>query len=222
MIKLNFYDSNFVDYDLEPLEKELKKLPPLHRLAFAASMGERAMPTYNAFVREEGWGNPTVLREALDEIWEIVLGKSVNKAKIEQLMLNIDAVTPHEDDFSGSKYCFNAVEAVDVTYTILNIIVDSATSLEESNFALVAISIRQAIAGFIIIEKDIEGDPSWFEKTLEEEYQAIASHPFAVREIAKESEDLQRLKEVETLDEDFVEWLRFSFDNDGKSVLDLS
>ena len=221
MMKLNFYDLNSLDYDLEPLEKELKKLPPLHRLAFAASMGERAMPTYNAFVREEGWGNPTVLREALDEVWEIVLGKPVNKEKIEQLMRNIDTVTPHVDYFSGAKYCFDAVESVDVIYTILNIL-NYYPSLEEPVFAAVAKSLREAIAGFIIIEKDIEGSPSWLEKMIQEKNQEIASHPFAVREIAKESDDLQRLKEVETLDPDFVEWLRFSFDNDGKSVLDLS
>ncbi len=56
-------------------------------------------------------------------------------------------------------------------------------------------------------------------KKLEE---AIASHPLAVREMAKQSKDLQRLKQAEKLDRDFVEWLRTSFDNDGKSLIDLA
>ncbi len=50
----------------------------------------------------------------------------------------------------------------------------------------------------------------------------IASHPFVVREKAKQNEDFQQLKEVETLDRDFLEWLCTSFDNGGKSLLDLS
>jgi uncharacterized protein len=40
--------------------------------------------------------------------------------------------------------------------------------------------------------------------------------------MAKQSEDLQRLKQAEELDRDFVEWLRTSFDNDGKSLIDLA
>ncbi|MEZ2250370.1 hypothetical protein [Microcoleus sp.] len=50
----------------------------------------------------------------------------------------------------------------------------------------------------------------------------MASHPFAVREMAKEAEDLQRLKETETLTRDFLEWLRTSSHNNGKSLIDLS
>ena len=45
---------------------------------------------------------------------------------------------------------------------------------------------------------------------------------FAVRELTKQSEDLQRLKEAETLDRDFLEWLRTSFGNNGRSKIDLS
>ncbi len=51
--------------------------------------------------------------------------------------------------------------------------------------------------------------------------QAIACHPLAVREMAKQSKDLRFLKQAEKLNPDFVEWLRTSFDNDGKSLIDL-
>jgi uncharacterized protein len=40
--------------------------------------------------------------------------------------------------------------------------------------------------------------------------------------MAKENEDLQRLKEVETLEPEFLQWLRTSFDNSGKSIMDTS
>ncbi len=48
----------------------------------------------------------------------------------------------------------------------------------------------------------------------------IANHPLAVRELAKENEDLQRLKEAKTLDCELLKWLRTSFNNDGKSIID--
>ena len=59
-------------FDLDTLEKELKKLPHLHRVAFATSICERMLPIYNAFCRMENWGDPSVLRKALDEIWQIL------------------------------------------------------------------------------------------------------------------------------------------------------
>jgi hypothetical protein len=40
--------------------------------------------------------------------------------------------------------------------------------------------------------------------------------------MAKENEDLQRLKEVEMLEPEFLQWLRTSFDNGGKSIIDAS
>ncbi|HEY9666133.1 MAG TPA: DUF416 family protein [Coleofasciculaceae cyanobacterium] len=40
-------------YDLEALEEEVKALPPLHRVAFVASICERMLPNYNAFSRTE-------------------------------------------------------------------------------------------------------------------------------------------------------------------------
>lgn len=52
--------------------------------------------------------------------------------------------------------------------------------------------------------------------------QAIASHPLAVREMAKQTEDLQRLKGTDILDEDFLEWLRTSSNNNGVSLIGLS
>ncbi|OYD99067.1 hypothetical protein CDG77_03140 [Nostoc sp. 'Peltigera membranacea cyanobiont' 213] len=50
----------------------------------------------------------------------------------------------------------------------------------------------------------------------------VSNHPFTVREMAKQSEDLQRLRETPTLTGEFLQWLRTSSKNGGKSLLDLS
>ncbi|MEH2269720.1 MAG: hypothetical protein V7K68_14990 [Nostoc sp.] len=44
---------------------------------------------------------------------------------------------------------------------------------------------------------------------------------FAMREITKRSEDLQKLRNVEKLDRNFLQWFRTSFHNQGKSLIDL-
>nr|WP_322660321.1 DUF416 family protein [Dendronalium sp. ChiSLP03b]MDZ8206045.1 DUF416 family protein [Dendronalium sp. ChiSLP03b] len=56
----------------------------------------------------------------------------------------------------------------------------------------------------------------------EELLEIVANHPFTVREMAKQSEDLQRLRETPTLTPEFLQWLRTSSENSGKSLLDLS
>ncbi|MEH2233544.1 MAG: DUF416 family protein [Nostoc sp.] len=56
----------------------------------------------------------------------------------------------------------------------------------------------------------------------EELVEIVANHPFTVREMAKQSEDLQRLRETPTLTAEFLQWLRTSSENGGKSLLDLS
>lgn len=56
----------------------------------------------------------------------------------------------------------------------------------------------------------------------EELVEIVANHPFTVREMAKQSEDLRRLRETSTLTAEFLQWLRTSSENGGKSLLDLS
>ena len=67
-------------YKFDALEKELERLPPLYRIAFAASCCERLLPNYNAFSCMENLGDPSVLRNALNEVWQILQGKPVDAA----------------------------------------------------------------------------------------------------------------------------------------------
>ena len=67
-----------------------------------------------------------------------------------------------------------------------------------------------------------DADPNWYKESLQEQEEYVSSHALAKQEIAKEQEDLQRLKEVETLDGEFIKSLRASFNNSGRSLIDLS
>lgn len=64
-MNLNFFDN-------EGLEKELEELFPFHQIAFAASCCERLFPFYKTFSETDNWGDSSVLRKALDKVWQIL------------------------------------------------------------------------------------------------------------------------------------------------------
>lgn len=86
----------------------------------------------------------------------------------------------------------------------------------------VAKTVKKNLFAFVDWIEESKEPTGWQEKPYTKLAKEIADHPFWVREMAKQREDLQRLKEVETLDIEFLEWLGTSFDNDGKSLIDLS
>ena len=203
-------------FEFDTLKKQLEELRPLHQVAFAAACCERMLPNYNAFCRQVDWGDPHVPRNALDEVWQILAGKPVDATRIEQLIEDCgrEDIFPGDLDFGDD--CLESQEALQSIIYTLAACLDSTTQ----RIVKVAKSTRYTIETHIPYRDDTF-DVTW-EKDGEETFcEAIANHPLAVREMAKETEDLRRLKETEILDKDFLEWLRTSFDNDGKSLIDL-
>lgn len=200
---------NLKFYDFESLEKEIEKLPPLHRIAFAASGCERLLPNYNAFSREENWGDISILRKALDEVWQILGGKPVDVTAIKQLKFDCysDNIVPNAEDFAG--FCGLAQEACSAIYYTLDACIDQTPKT--------ILKIAEYLAAGIELFQD------WNIDMNSPEYiETIAKHPFAVKEMAKQNEDLQRLKDAEILEPELLEWLRTTSHNNGKSLIDLS
>ena len=204
-------------YNLDILEKEIEKLPPLYRIAFAASICERMLPIYHTFSQQEGWGNSVVLTEALDEVWQILQGKQVNPERIEEFIKACEQQTLHADYVMQSRLDYEAQQTVSAVCGTLK----SCLEPTPKNVADVALCVEETIYGFLTSRK-FEADAGWTEKSSEELDEYVASHPLAVQEIVKRKKDIQRLKEVETLDREFLEWLRTSFNNNGRSLIDLS
>ncbi len=211
---------NFMCWDLsfknlDVLTKELERLPPLHRVAFAASICERLLPNYTAFYKEKNWGNPTTLRASLDEVWQILEGKPVDAEVIHQLVADCEDAIPDAD--YGGPYVYPAQQTTLATRLTL----EACLTPTPECVAKVANCASDILFEWFFAEKD-EVDPSWCdEKSLDEQMEDVASHPFGIRELTKEIEDLQRLKNVETLNHTFLEWLRTSYNNNGKSLIDL-
>lgn len=206
----------FFEYDT--LEEELKQIPIPHQLAFAASICERLLPNYKAFCQNlvEPWGDPSVPREALDEVWRILAGKPLEPVLVSQLRdeCGRDDIFPDSLDFGDDSY--------EPQETLMAIRATLAACIEPDLQLIIRVveHARNTIDAYIPYKDEN------FQLTLEKDgkekyYEAIANHPFALREIAKETEDLQRLKATQTLDRDVLEWLCTSSKNNGKSLIDL-
>ncbi|MDY7014745.1 MAG: DUF416 family protein [Cyanobacteriota bacterium] len=209
MVRSDFYD----------IREGVLELSFLKQVAFAASCCERLLPNYSAFSSEEGRGNYQLLRYGLDRVWDFLIGQPND---LEQLTNRLE----HEcmgDVFSeeiipNSPYAYEAELASIAVFDTLN-----SCSTRESEFIVRAhICTVDTITEHVRILREID-NPEWpYERTNEEQEEDVFCHPFVIRELAKEREDLYRLRELETLNQEIFQWLRSSFDNDGKSSIDLS
>ena len=204
-------------FEFDTVEQELEKLPAFHRVAFAAACCERMLPNYNTFCRMYNFGDLGVPRNALDEVWQILQGQPIDEVRIERLINDFDGdnIAPDSLDFGSDSY--KSLQVIDAICTTLNSCRE-ATTIEIIRVAKYA---RNTIE-FCVAWEDESFNISW-EKDGEEKFaEAIANHPLAVREMAKETEDLQKLQATEILDMELLEWLRTSFNNDDKSIIDLA
>lgn len=206
-------------FKLNNLENKLEKLTALHRLAFAAAMCERLLPNYNAFSNMENWGDRSILRAALDEVWEILQGKQKDTEKLDRLREACDSnnVIP-DDDFSGSYYGLEAQEAALAICELL----DASLDPTPQQIVKIAKRVRDTIESFVVQRDEslkaslkLGPYPDYSEKYLK----AVASHPLAVREMAKQNQDLQKLRESDRLSPELLESLRTS--SYGTSLIPL-
>lgn len=202
-------------FRLDFFKEKIERLPHLHRVAFAASICERMLPMYNNFYYLAKWGNLSLLKQALDEVWVILQGRSINSHKINKFIDNFDGegVWPdsESDDFCDAPYLFEAQFTVSAIYAILNAIL-------EPNVGYIIVVVENA--RFETIEGLISQREKLYEvKDRQYVVDFVANDPLAKQEMAKEMEDLERLKNAETLSPELLEWLRTT--STGKSLIEL-
>ena len=195
---------NFKFFEFETLAKELETLPHFHKVAFAASCCERMLPTHNLFSEVYDWGDPTIPLATLDQVWLILQGKPIDPLVIEKFFDDCghENVFPDDLDYGGIE-CYCAQET-------LSAICETLKAILKNNLESI-ITVAEYTRN--IVEMQIK------DKDYDKEY--VASHLLALQEIAKETEDLQRLKQTPTLDPDFLQLLRTSFVREGKNLISL-
>ena len=105
---------------------EIEKLPFLHQIAFAASICERLMPESN-ISRESNGETSSVLRQALDEVWLILNGKSIDSIKLFQLQDDCKNVVPDYDN-NDSEYVFGAEYLAGSIYYLIDMCLQTELS----------------------------------------------------------------------------------------------
>lgn len=207
--------------------EEIEKLPFLHQIAFFASICERSLPNFKAYTDENAtYQDFSIFRKALDEVWLFLSRNKTNLVESNQLRADCDRAFDEIDySFEFGSYAFRATSSV--YFVLENIFVPTnkiARALFSRTYETLAEYIENEIESLEYEKFGMqETDDDWSKKTVEEQELITASHPLVVREIRKENENLQLLKETQNLTPEFVRQFRISaleYTN-GKSLIDL-
>lgn len=99
-----------IDEHVRGVERILKVIPPVGRVAFAASCAEKLLPEYLVFHRFERDGHPEALRKSLDLTWNYAKeGPRVPLKADRQALIEI---SPEIERYSGHLYVTLAENAV--------------------------------------------------------------------------------------------------------------
>ena len=89
------------DFDswLSTLPDRLEGYPAPHIRLFIASCCERQQTNYAAFAEHVGWGDPTLLREAGDILWDV--NQSLSDSYLRAIARALARATPSTDEFDS-------------------------------------------------------------------------------------------------------------------------
>lgn len=194
-------------FDADELKSRLAAMFVLCRVAFAASCCERLLPNYVKFSETVNWGNPAILRSGLGEVWESLEGGTFDIERITGLIKECDEVLPDTEDFD-SLYTSAALDAGTAVLDTLECCFDG----DPKHAVDVATFSRDTVDMFIRNRYAIESDP--------QSELIVANHPLMIKELKRQSEDLQTLSETRIFDAQFVRLFRGIATTRGSSIMD--
>lgn len=206
------------------LESQLRSFTSLNKqqiLAFGLSCCERFLPTFEAFTLMEKWGDVEVLRDAVDYLWQSVLGARLKPLETRRRIRECANQVPGLNDNFWSIFhntAFNT--ATSVVYTLkfsINGNIDEIRKVSRSSLAsvenyLYAVNDLYAIDVGLMLEDEILGenifDIDKFSMMRSNLSQLVANAPLYLAEMDKQKSDLNSISE--SLSTEKVEKLRMS------------
>ena len=85
-----------MDYDQSILKARLAQLSPSARVAFAAACATRLVPLYERYSAEVDTGDPRLLHQAIDTVWNWVRGDQIAMTYVAAQIEQLDTLTPTE------------------------------------------------------------------------------------------------------------------------------
>jgi uncharacterized protein YjaG (DUF416 family) len=171
-----------LDFDEPDLVARLARLPSKLRVAFAALCAERQLPNYIRFSERSGWGNPNILKEALESIWQDIQGQPLTKAQLETILERCMASIPSDEQDTTKEPAYAQDAAASVAYAIRARLAD-----DPQEAAWAARGAYEAVDYFLTSQID--------STTIEPEHLRFAlSHPLTQAELRRQQADLKDLE----------------------------
>jgi hypothetical protein len=171
-----------LDFDESDLIARLARLPSKLRVAFAALCAERQLPNYIQFSERSGWGNPTVLKDALESIWRDVQGQPLTKAELETILERCEPFIPTGEEDTKEETAYAEDAATSLAYTI-----EARLTDDPQKAAWAARRAFNAVYDSIMSEID--------STTITREHQEfVRSHPLVQAELRRQQADLKELQ----------------------------
>jgi uncharacterized protein YjaG (DUF416 family) len=190
--------------------EKLKDLTFAKQAAFLYLTCERLYPNYLYFSNNYSFGDPLVLRNAIDYLYRIVVNEDLNKAQINSFVIAIEKNTPDTEDFD-SPFVSSALDACTA-------ILDSLHFLVDKNFARIENVSNYATDTVSMHVQDIEGLDYNSDKDFQKK---IASHPLMKREVDIQTGIIAFLNKAKKIDFEDIKTLLLLQENDKKGSLNL-
>ena len=196
-------------FNADNLRARLVKLSNEQQLAFGAICCERLLPNYQAFQQDVGWGDIHPIRKALDFVWASLKGESVSLEEVKAIMASCESAAPDSEDFDSlyvslaQDGCFAVCSLLDyLLENDVNRVVQAATYATDS----VDLYVQE-------IENLAPNDPELEQKIL--------NHSFMQSELSQQEENLKTVEQAGVSVLEFLDDFKKSWNNEGKSNLDL-
>ena len=157
-------------------------------ILFMLSCAERMVPNYLVFYNEVHYGDPSLLRIALDVVWSWFDTKNSVNIDLVALLNNIINITPNSEKHYPSTLCSYALNSSVSVYLTVNSIINPIESL--TNAHEVAILSSETVDLYI---KESLCYPPYSNSISNEYNDSILKHPLMQREIQRQLLDINYL-----------------------------
>jgi len=188
-----------MDIYREDIKDKLKFLSVTQQLLFAALTCERLYPNYLYFHERFGWGNPKVLLDCIDIIYQYIFIENLfGRNEIQQHIEAVDIVTPNTEDYSEIFVSF-ALDACTSIYSTLNFMLDQNLD----HIADVASYARDTVDMFIQVRDDIDTNFKGLEAK-------IANDSLMIQEKSRQLSIIEKLRSLngKRITDNLIEELR--------------
>lgn len=194
---------------IEELNK-LKDLDFTKQMAFAYLTCERLFTNYIYFSNNFNFGNPDVLREAIDFLYQNIFDKNPDKNKINLLTKEVEKNTPDTENFS-TNFVSSALDACTAVLESLDFLVDNQFSRIKDISSFATDTVYMYIQ--YIDKLDFNTDRGFQQK--------IDNHPLMQKEVAIQLGIITFLSNSRAFDYGDIQTLLHLQENNKKSNLGL-